>query len=151
MTRRLYAPVHRHLSPEDSLAIARKIAHGYETMKDNPQILELAERIKEYQALLDSFGLSDHQAKTVGRNPYDAFFRLVFQLIILIISLVLSLPGIIIFSPIFFITSWVSRMKAREALAGSSVKLKGTDVIATWKLLSALVVIPCCFLVYLVI
>ena len=35
-----------------------------------------------------------------------------------------------------------------EALEGSQVKIKGNDVIATWKLLTALVFVPILFLVY---
>jgi glycerol-3-phosphate O-acyltransferase/dihydroxyacetone phosphate acyltransferase len=42
----------------------------------------------------------------------------------------------------------VSAKKAKEALAGSSVKIAGKDVIATWKLMTALIAVPLVFVIY---
>ncbi|KAI8926826.1 hypothetical protein BC831DRAFT_511395 [Entophlyctis helioformis] len=45
-------------------------------------------------------------------------------------------------SPLFVLSRVVSRQKAAEALAGSSVKIAGKDVVTTWKLLTAMAVVP---------
>ena len=59
-----------------------------------------------------------------------------------------ALPGSILAAPMFFITNRYSAKKASEAKAGSSVKIAGRDVVATWKLLVGLVVVPLMHAVY---
>jgi glycerol-3-phosphate O-acyltransferase/dihydroxyacetone phosphate acyltransferase len=132
-TRSLYAPQYKLLTAEESLLITRRIAHGFEKMKDNPIIQKLAIDVKEYVRLLDSFGLSDHQAKALTFNSVQAVFRLFFNLIVLLLCFVLSAPGLILYLPIYLITSLISKKKAKEALAGSKVKIEGKDVMATCK------------------
>lgn len=146
----MYVPAKRLLSPEASLAIARKIALGFEKMGREPRVQLLKTRIQEYNQLLNSFGLTDHQVKQLTPHPYRAFQRLMKQLGLFIVCFMLCLPGLLLFSPIFAVTKYISQRKAREALAGSLVKLSGKDVIATWKLLTALVIVPLLFLVYTV-
>jgi glycerol-3-phosphate O-acyltransferase/dihydroxyacetone phosphate acyltransferase len=50
--------------------------------------------------------------------------------------------------PILYLSSVISKQKAAEALASSTVKLQGKDVMATWKVLVALVVTPVLYLSY---
>jgi glycerol-3-phosphate O-acyltransferase/dihydroxyacetone phosphate acyltransferase len=61
---------------------------------------------------------------------------------------VLSAPILVLFSPLFLITTRVSKEKAAEALAGSMVKISGKDVVTTWKLLTSLVVAPLLWFFY---
>jgi glycerol-3-phosphate O-acyltransferase/dihydroxyacetone phosphate acyltransferase len=57
---------------------------------------------------------------------------------------------LVLFLPISWTTNYVARYKASEALRGSQVKVAGKDVMATWKILTALVVIPVFFSIYTV-
>jgi glycerol-3-phosphate O-acyltransferase/dihydroxyacetone phosphate acyltransferase len=61
-----------------------------------------------------------------------------------------ALPGFILFLPVFMATKIISIRKAKEALKGSTVKIQGRDVIATWKLLVALAFAPVCYNFYVV-
>ena len=56
--------------------------------------------------------------------------------------------GLILFAPIFIITSRISKRKKAEALAASSVKIYGHDVVATWKILVAAGVAPLFYTFY---
>ena len=60
----------------------------------------------------------------------------------------LSLPGIILFSPVFITSKKISVRKAKEALAASLVKIKAKDVISTWKILVALVLAPALYILF---
>lgn len=60
----------------------------------------------------------------------------------------LALPGVVLNSPIFIAAKIISHKKAKEALAGSSVKIKGNDVLATWKVLVALAGAPTLYTIY---
>lgn len=61
-----------------------------------------------------------------------------------------ALPGFILFLPVFVATKIISIRKAKEALKGSTVKIQGRDVIATWKLLVSLAFAPLCYNFYVV-
>jgi glycerol-3-phosphate O-acyltransferase/dihydroxyacetone phosphate acyltransferase len=81
------------LSPGESLAIARRVAQGYEKMKDDPRIQAIRARVVEYNQLLRHFAMSDHQVKKLTPNPFRAAFRLFSQLILFIITFTLCVPG----------------------------------------------------------
>jgi glycerol-3-phosphate O-acyltransferase / dihydroxyacetone phosphate acyltransferase len=49
---------------------------------------------------------------------------------------------VVIHYPILAMARMISKQKAEEALKGSTVKIAGKDVIATWKILAACVVTP---------
>ena len=56
-----------------------------------------------------------------------------------------------LFSPVFIAARYYSHKKTREALAGSDVKIQGTDVMATWKILVAGGLAPLLYTYYAVI
>lgn len=58
------------------------------------------------------------------------------------------IPGILLALPFFLVASIYSKQKAREAVAKSTVKLKGRDVLATWKILVGTIFVPCLHLFY---
>lgn len=62
---------------------------------------------------------------------------------------VLALPGVILNAPMFIAASIISRKKAKEAVAASTVKLKGNDILATWKVLVALGMSPVIYSFYI--
>jgi len=67
---------------------------------------------------------------------------------LLLFYFLVALPGTIMAQPMLIVTSKVSKKKAEEAVAKSSVKLAGRDVLATWKVLVSLVMAPLMHLTY---
>lgn len=59
-----------------------------------------------------------------------------------------TLPGLVLFAPIFIASKIISIRKSRAALAASTVKLQGRDVMATWKLLVSLGLAPLLYAIY---
>ncbi|KAJ3207449.1 hypothetical protein HK099_000265 [Clydaea vesicula] len=141
--RRLYqVNSEKKLSLASVAKLTRKFVKGYVEYQHEPKVIELTKRVREYNAMLKSYGIRDHQVKNTSIGRGTAFVRLLLRLLAgLFLSLIL-LPGAILNFPIILITSIISKRKAKEALAASSVKLKGRDVIATWKVLVASVVVP---------
>ena len=113
--------------------MTRKFISGYLRSKHDPQVIRLSEKVKDYDTSLKSLGIKDHQVKNVSIHWLWALLLLVYRGLFLLFISLLLFPGLILNSPILIITSYVSREKAREALKNSNVKLKGNDVIATWK------------------
>lgn len=74
---------------------------------------------------------------------------LIYRLLKLALLTIGTLPGLLLFAPVFVATKVISIKKSREALAASTVKLQGRDVMATWKLLVALAFAPALYAFYI--
>lgn len=147
-TRRLYRPPGAQLSLGHIVELNKRFIAGYEVYKDEPKVQALRERVKQYNTLLRHMGLKDHQVERVGRPFWRSLFLLGYRFGLLTVWGGLALPGVILNSPIFLAASIISRKKAREALAASDVKIKGNDVLATWKVLVALAGAPLLYTTY---
>lgn len=141
--RRLYAG---HLVSKLPLPLVvemnRRIVNGFQTLKDDKVIVKLKEDILKYNAHLRDYNLPDHQVETAKVNLIQSLGLLIWRSVKLVVLLILSLPGIILFSPVFILAKSISKKKAKEALAASTVKVKANDVIATWKILIGIGVAP---------
>ncbi|TGJ81367.1 hypothetical protein E0Z10_g7396 [Xylaria hypoxylon] len=126
----------------------RKLAIGFSKYKEDPRIIGLMGNLRDYNKQLHYLNIRDHQLSyarmTLLRVVFTLFYR-VFKLLVLSIGVV---PGLVLFAPVFAATKYISHQKAKEALAGSSVKVQGRDVMATWKLLVAMAFAPALYNLY---
>jgi len=103
----------------------------------------------EYNATLKSFGLRDYQVVHVmahmGRGKAASLLAL--RTLHFVIFVVCLAPMAVLGLPLL-IPRWYALRRARLAAASSTVKLEGKDVVATWKVLIALVVIPLMWIGY---
>lgn len=129
----------------------RKFLKGYSTYKDEPRIIHLKNAVIDYNKKLDQLGLKDHQVELAVRSRFNSFITLVVRIVQLIFLAILSLPGTILFSPIFISTDRISKKKQAQALAASVVKIKAVDVIATWKIIIATIFAPALYVTYSII
>ncbi|KAJ2807845.1 Glycerol-3-phosphate/dihydroxyacetone phosphate acyltransferase [Coemansia helicoidea] len=146
--RRLYRPTQHSLTMAQQVELTRRFIKGYNTYRDLPEVKELRRRIADYNRHLRYYGLRDHQVESmrIGRAQAGALF--VWRVVWLAIMGLLALPGTVLNAPVFVVTSVVSKRKARAALAVSTVKVRARDVIATWKILIALVLVPLLYTLY---
>lgn len=146
--RRLYRPPGSNLTLGQVVELNKRFIVGYEVYKEDPRIKELERGVREYNKLLQYLGLKDHQVENAGRPRWRAFFILCYRFGLLSAWGALALPGVILNAPIFIAAKLISRKKAKEALAASTVKIAGRDVLATWKVLVALAGAPSLYTVY---
>jgi glycerol-3-phosphate O-acyltransferase/dihydroxyacetone phosphate acyltransferase len=104
-----------------------------------------------YNRKLRALGLRDHQVQYAKMHPIVAFGTFIYRLAKLIFLSALVIPGTMLFSLVFISTKFISIMKAKEALAASNVKVQARDVMATWKLLVAMVAAPVAYTWYIII
>ena len=128
----------------------RRLLLGYSKYKDEPRIQQLKRDIQKYNSMLFSMGLKDHQVAKLqpGDKKWTVLMTLLFRAIQVYFMVLLALPGTILFSPIFLTCKYFSRKKALEGLRKSAVKIKGQDLLATWKIVVALTMAPTLYLVY---
>ncbi|KAK4502991.1 hypothetical protein PRZ48_006418 [Zasmidium cellare] len=140
--RRLYNPKGKKLPLPFIIELNRRLLKGYTTYKDDPRIIQLRNEVLDYNRQLFRLNIRDHQVSYAKFAWYRVIFTLIYRTLKLLVLLMASLPGVILFSPVFIAGKVISRQKAKEALAASTVKVKARDVVATWKILVSLALAP---------
>ncbi|OWB58635.1 hypothetical protein B5S28_g4693 [[Candida] boidinii] len=150
MARRLYANnFSSRLSLESIVEMNRRLVRGYLHFKDEPYVINLKKNILEYNDMLKIMRIPDHLVESEqGKSKLSILKLFLINLFKIVVFGSLSLPGAILFSPIFIATKMISDKKRREALAGSTVKIKAIDVIATWKILVSMGLTPLLYIFY---
>ncbi|KNZ44127.1 hypothetical protein VP01_949g4 [Puccinia sorghi] len=138
--RRLYRPPDRHVSLSTVVELNKRFITGYLRYKDEPKVMALKSKTLEYNKSISYLGLKDHQVEKVNRPWWKSLILLCFRAGLVTGWGVLALPGVILNSPMFICASY--------ALAASSVKIAGRDVLATWKVLVSLGLAPPLYIIY---
>ncbi|ORE11660.1 hypothetical protein BCV72DRAFT_283866 [Rhizopus microsporus var. microsporus] len=146
--RRLYKPAHRKLHLSQVVDLNRRFLIGYNFFKDDPKVIELQQKVLAYNQLLKYHGIKDHQVLKTRNNGARMLWLLVKRIFVLAILSLLAFPGGILNLPVVIVAKVISEKKADAALKGSTVKIAGRDVLATWKLLVGLVLLPTLYALY---
>lgn len=139
---RLYRPQGARLSVDVRQRLARTLEKGYERFKDSPEVQRMSEKVRDYQDMLSWYNLKDHQVARTPLTQRRSATILLWRLVVIFVYLLSALPGLVLNAPIIILTRIVSKQKQKEALKSSTVKIRATDVVATWKVLVTLVVLP---------
>ena len=126
----------------------RRLVKGYTKYKDDPRIINLKKSVLSYNRRLFQLNIRDHQVEYAKLSRPRVIVMLLYRLTKLAVLSAAVLPGLLLFAPVFITGKIISIRKAREALAASTVKIQARDVVATWKLLVALVVAPSLYALY---
>ncbi|ORZ04886.1 hypothetical protein BCR42DRAFT_463471 [Absidia repens] len=140
--RRLYKPAHRKLHISQVVDLNRRFLIGYNLFKHEPQVEELHQRVLAYNQLLKYHGIRDHQVCKTDLGGKYTLVLLLKRCFILVLLTLCGFPGVVLNLPVIVVAKIISEKKANAALKGSSVKIAGRDVLATWKLLVGLVLVP---------
>ncbi|TVY47980.1 putative acyltransferase [Lachnellula cervina] len=146
--RRLYNPTGKKLPLPMVVELNRRLVKGYTHYKDDPRIVSLKKSVNDYNKQLHYMNLRDHQVEYAKYSIPKVIFLLFYRLGKISVLSIGVLPGLVLFAPVFVASKIISIKKSREALAASTVKLQGRDVMATWKLLVALAFAPILYNLY---
>ncbi|KAI8635682.1 hypothetical protein F5Y19DRAFT_461258 [Xylariaceae sp. FL1651] len=126
----------------------RRLAVGFSKYKEDPRIVDLMSNLRDYNRQLRYLNIKDHQLSYAKMTLLRVVFTLLYRVAKLLVLSIGVVPGLVLFAPVFVATKYISHQKAKEALAGSSVKIQGRDVMATWKLLVAMAFAPALYNLY---
>ncbi|OTA62425.1 hypothetical protein K449DRAFT_330221 [Hypoxylon sp. EC38] len=129
----------------------RRLAVGFSKYKDDPRIIDLMNDVKDYNNQLRYLNIKDHQVNYATMDLPTVIFTLLYRVAKLLVLSIGVIPGLVLFAPVFIASKIISHRKAKEALAASSVKIQGRDVMATWKLLVAMAFAPILYNFYSII
>jgi glycerol-3-phosphate O-acyltransferase / dihydroxyacetone phosphate acyltransferase len=152
--RRLYNPTGKKLPLPLVVELNRRLVKGYTQYQDDERVVKLKKSVIDYNRSVRALGLRDHQVEwgNVKKRPWYLILGiLIYRLGKLLVLTIGTLPGLAMFWPVFVTTKLISLKKSKEALAASSVKLQGRDVVTTWKLLVALAFAPSLYVYYTVV
>ncbi|XP_049848728.1 uncharacterized protein LOC126316675 [Schistocerca gregaria] len=155
-TLRVIHTARRMSQPEDSAPMldeymdhSRRLASEYKNYKDDPRKLYLHTKIAAYNKKLDVLGLQDeHVCSGSYMTSRWLSVELACRFAGLLVMISLTGLGAVLNSPIAVVAYIVSKRQARKALADSTVKIEGKDVIASYKLIIGLVMTPLLLLLY---
>ncbi|KAG4442665.1 hypothetical protein IFR05_001850 [Cadophora sp. M221] len=140
--RRLYNPTGKKLPLPMVVELNRRLVKGYTHYKDDPRIVSLKKSVTAYNKQLRYLNIRDHQVEYAKFSIPKVIFLLFYRLGKISVLSIGVIPGLVLFGPVFVASKIISIKKSKEALAASTVKLQGRDVMATWKLLVALALAP---------
>ncbi|KAH9830550.1 putative acyltransferase [Teratosphaeria destructans] len=146
--RRLYNPKGKRLPLPMVVELNRRLIKGYTVYKDDPRIVQLRKDVLDYNRTLFRLNIRDHQVSYAKFSWPKVVATLVYRTLKLAVLSLAVLPGVILFAPVFIAGKAISKIKAKEALAASTVKIRARDVVATWKILVALALTPVLDLFY---
>lgn len=150
--RHLYVPSSTLMPVDKYMEFTRKLAKGYDEHKDEEDVNTLKQQVMNYNEQLDLLGVTDdHVASddTLGSTfkfVWMAFLRLIAMCAVIIFAG----PGFLLNLPIAIVARVVAAQQAKKAKAGSQVKIAGTDVMASYKVIIGLVVTPILYSIYAV-
>lgn len=144
----MYKPKGKKLPLPQIVELNRRLVKGYVHYKDDPRIVNLKKSVNSYNKQLWLLGVRDHQVEYAKFSVTAVVFTLIYRLGKLAVMSIGTLPGLVLFAPIFVASKIISIRKSRAALAASTVKLQGRDVMATWKLLVSLGLAPLLYATY---
>eukprot|EP01053_Blabericola_migrator_P003942 Blabericola_migrator_1__3941@NODE_2195_length_3144_cov_117_170296_g1381_i0_p1_GENE_NODE_2195_length_3144_cov_117_170296_g1381_i0NODE_2195_length_3144_cov_117_170296_g1381_i0_p1_ORF_typecomplete_len719_score116_06Acyltransferase/PF01553_21/5_6e28_NODE_2195_length_3144_cov_117_170296_g1381_i01112267 len=142
----LYPPERMNLSTEKSHQLYQLFCHMFAHFQHDPATIQLKEAVLEYNVQLEANGLKDSEVWQMKQSAEAALMSLIEKTVILMATFVVCLPYLICWSPFRFILNCMTEQHRREAMAKSTVKITGVDVIASYRILWLMVFIPLSFI-----
>ncbi|TKA34191.1 hypothetical protein B0A50_00171 [Salinomyces thailandicus] len=149
--RRLYNPKGKRLPLPMVVELNRRLMKGYAKYKDDPRVVSLKNGVLDYNKTLFRLNVRDHQVSYAKFSWYKVVTVLIYRIMKLAVLSIAVLPGTVLFAPVFIAGKSISKIKAKEALAASTVKVQARDVVATWKILVSLALAPALDVFYTII
>ncbi|KJE91262.1 glycerol-3-phosphate acyltransferase [Capsaspora owczarzaki ATCC 30864] len=147
--RRMYTPANVQLTPEQYTELNKRFAMADQKLTASEEYQALKTQMLTYNDTLRSYGVRDKDVQTIQQSHWFVAFWLFWgKLLLAGLFFLLSGPGMLLALPVGAVADNIAKKKAIEAKAASDVKIKGLDVLATWKLMTALIVGPVALSVY---
>jgi glycerol-3-phosphate O-acyltransferase/dihydroxyacetone phosphate acyltransferase len=122
--------------------INRNILKRYTQQKDQDHVIVLVGELLRYKQRLTSLHIRDRDINTNEQSLLITCTKIAFELCLLFLLVIPTLPGLVLFIPVFLVAHKYADKKAVFLTSISSFRVKGRDTIATWRLLASLAVAP---------
>ncbi|CAK74407.1 unnamed protein product (macronuclear) [Paramecium tetraurelia] len=148
--RSLYLPDRTRLSPQDLLQLTKRFLQAFYKLKEHPEVNQVLTEIKLYNYKLKALGVRDWEVMRMQKRIYLDLQIIGFNIFMTILCLLFAFPGYIMTIPITIILNMYAEKERKSALAGSKVKISGKDVVASFKVLASIIIVPISVFIYTV-
>jgi glycerol-3-phosphate O-acyltransferase / dihydroxyacetone phosphate acyltransferase len=141
-------------SQKDTLAaraqLNREILKCYTEANNRDSTILLAKEVFQYKRQLNALQVRDLDIKSDELSIWVAYLTIAYKLSKLLALSILTLPGLVLFAPVFPVARYYSKDKARFLTSISPFRISGTDTLATSKILASLATVPSLYILYTV-
>lgn len=122
--------------------VLRQVATVFEKTGQTAETQHYKQKLKNYMTELSVMNINDKALYTTKRfEKLTLVYRVTFHLVKLLGSLAFMCLGLLYILPCKYIVDSYAEKKRRDALKKSTVKIMANDVVATWKIITAMIVI----------
>lgn len=142
LARDLYLSDEGKIDKETQVKVIRSFKENYERGQEQPDMEDLKNDLRQYNLDLKYCGVKDWELKTLDTSTCHNILLLIKSAVFVLSAFTIAIPGFLYISPIRLYLMWFAEKKRKEALKKSSVKIKGYDVVASWKILIGVFLTP---------
>lgn len=93
--------------------------------------------------------IEDKDVQSFSTSFYYDLFNIIISSIIFLVLAAFACPGYLLLGPVTSLIDYLTEKERLKALAGSKVKIKASDVVASYQILLSSVLFPLTTLTYL--
>lgn len=138
----LLPPDRIRLPSEKRFYLCQRFARIFDELRDTPTFVKLRAKLDSYQELLRGYGVKDWEVWRLRVSLLRSLASIITHAVIAILYFVLGLPILPLWLPMWLICAKLSETHRQQALKESSVKVKATDVLTSYQIITALVLVP---------
>eukprot|EP00922_Rhytidocystis_sp_ex-Travisia-forbesii_P025428 GHVS01037334.1.p1 GENE.GHVS01037334.1~~GHVS01037334.1.p1 ORF type:complete len:704 (-),score=108.84 GHVS01037334.1:461-2572(-) len=138
----LFPPERLRVSQDRHHALHLRFATLFWRFGSHPKLVELKSVLNTYKRHLREYSILDDEVWHLKQSTAGATLSLVEKCGAIALAAVLGLPLAILWGPLRLIAYWKAERHRVVALAGSRVKIRATDVLASYKILVLMVLLP---------
>mmetsp|Transcript_9662 Transcript_9662/g.18908 ORF Transcript_9662/g.18908 Transcript_9662/m.18908 type:complete len:566 (-) Transcript_9662:878-2575(-) len=146
--RRLYRSSKEKYTPERKMELNKNFMKAYKYLKakygELEDVQEVTKMINNYSAELKKIGIKDFQVRSLSLSRSRMVLYSIYSLFSVVFRLIFVLPSWIFIGILGAFINYSAEKERAKALANSEVKLHGYDVLASFKIVYGLVLIPLC-------
>ncbi|KAF8820664.1 glycerol-3-phosphate-acyltransferase, partial [Cardiosporidium cionae] len=138
----LYPPERLTLSTEKYYILHQLVSKLFWECNGEIEMIDLRKRLLDYKAQLKAYRIPDNEVWMLKHSTMGATFSLVEKFYRFIICFIVGIPLSVFWAPLRITASILAERHRARALKESSVKVRGFDVVASYKVMVFLVIIP---------
>lgn len=148
--RRLFQRSGVRLTVKETQDLNRRFAEGYKILSVRPEAKHdldaLHTKLHDYDRTLKLMGLKDHQVPFIAWwTIHDVLGSALYGALIFVLA---SIPSFVLNAPVGLVARYVAQQEQKKALAGSTVKVAGRDVVLSKKIAFSMVAVPVLWITY---
>ncbi|XP_053991215.1 uncharacterized protein LOC128883164 isoform X2 [Hylaeus volcanicus] len=144
----LYPPESMFISSTVYYILYRQFSVLFAKNPSSPLLIRFTQNLDNYTSLLSRYGIADHEVQQLKQATESAILSFIELCFIFIVSLIVGLVPAVLWGPVRFASSYLAEQHRKKALAASKVKVTGRDVVASYKILTLMVLLPSANLLY---